>query len=256
MIDIFISAIKAILTNKVRAFLTTLGIIIGVSSVVLLMSIGTGLQAYVTDQFASLGSNALFVVPGNPFGEGGGFGNRDQAIIERTKPTLKRTYLKNVIRNTRETVRSGTATAVTAAEAKYQTVIKKVTVYATTETYETVRNTKAEKGRWFTKSEEERAARVALLGPEVAIEIFGEVDPVNKTLILSGQEYKVLGVLESKGGGFGGPNFDNYVYVPLETAQKSLNVELIDSFIFEVRSQEQIEQAKKEIEAATITYTS
>ena len=83
---IFRLALKAILVNKVRAFLTMLGVIIGVGSVVLLTSIGTGLQAYVTDQFASLGTNTLYVVPGNPFGEGGGFGNGEQAMIQTSKP--------------------------------------------------------------------------------------------------------------------------------------------------------------------------
>ncbi len=72
-------AIKAILSNKLRAFLTMLGIIIGVSSVVLLTAIGTGLSAYVSDQFNQLGANTLLVFPGNVFGDNGSFSTENQA---------------------------------------------------------------------------------------------------------------------------------------------------------------------------------
>ena len=75
----FLVALKAIIVNKGRAFLTMLGVIIGVSSVVLLNSIGTGLQAYITEEFESLGSNNVIVFPGDVFGEGGGF-DRDSQI--------------------------------------------------------------------------------------------------------------------------------------------------------------------------------
>ena len=85
ILDTTAIALESIGRNKGRAFLTMLGIIIGVGSVVLLTSIGTGLQNYVEQQFQTLGSNTLYVVPGNPFGEGGGFGNQEQAIIESTK---------------------------------------------------------------------------------------------------------------------------------------------------------------------------
>ncbi len=244
---IFTLALKSIALNKSRSFLTMLGVIIGVGSVVLLTSIGTGLQAYVTDQFASLGSNILYVVPGNPFGENGGFGG-EQSMIESTRPVLKRRFYNQVIRNNRELIKDGVVTAINIAEAKYTKTNKKVTLYAVTSSYETVYNAQAIKGRWFTKTEEEKAERVALLGPKIAEELFGQVDPINKKIQLNGQSYEVLGVLKEKGGGFGGPSFDNYVYLPLETSFKYFDTELIDSFIFEVRDKEQIKDAKLAIE--------
>lgn len=241
-------ALESIGRNKGRAFLTMLGIIIGVGSVVLLTSIGTGLQKYVEDQFESLGSNTLYVVPGDPFGGGGGFGNQEQAIIESTKPTLTLSQYREIIRQNRDTIRAGVPTGFSVADAKYGQTEKRVTLYGVENSYERVRATAAEKGRWFTDSEQQSGERVALLGSAVAEELFGKVDPVNKNIRLSTQTYKVLGVLEEKGGGFGGPSFDNYVYIPLETLFSDFDTNLIDSFIFEIRSQDQLDQATTGIE--------
>ena len=101
-----------------------LGVLIGVGSVVMLTGIGTGLQSYISDQFAALGTNTLYVVPGNPFGEGGGFSNQEQAFIETTRPVLKRAYLDRILRNHREIFNSGTATAVGVAEARFGSTTK------------------------------------------------------------------------------------------------------------------------------------
>ena len=89
---------------------------------------------------------------------------------------------------------------------------------------------------------------MVVLGPTVAEELFGKVDPINKQLKLNGQNYTVLGVLEEKGGGFGGPSFDSYIYVPLETLFQQFDATYIDSLIFEVRSQDQLVAATAAIE--------
>jgi len=225
-----------------------LGVIIGVGSVVLLTSIGTGLQAYVTDQFEALGSNTLYVIPGQPFGEGGGFGNQQQAVIESTKPLLKERYLKEIIRNHRDLLNDGLAISYTTAPAEYRSESVRATIQGVTPNYETLRSTPATLGRWYTDSEEAKGARVAVLGPNVAEELFGDVDPVGRTIKLGTQSFEVLGVTESKGGGFGGPSFDDFIYIPFTTIQEKFNVNLIDSFVLETKSPEIIDQAKKAIE--------
>jgi putative ABC transport system permease protein len=244
---IFAIAIKAILTNKVRSFLTMLGVIIGVASVVLLTSIGTGLQAFVSDQFAALGSNTLFVVPGNPFGESGGLADGEQAFIASTKPTLREEDLRKVLRDDREFISDGLVTGFGVAEAKYSNTSKKVTLYGVTANYGDVQNTKAVEGQWFTDTDNDRAKRVAVLGPEIAKQLFGEVDPINKSIRLEGQSYQILGVLEKKGGGFGGPSFDNYVYIPWRTLQDQFNIQLVDSFVLEVQEGIPIDVAKERV---------
>lgn len=248
MTAIFLTAIKSLLLNKARSFLTMLGVIIGVGSVVLLTSIGTGLQSYVTDQFESLGSNTLYVVPGNPFGENGGFGNAETATIESTKPTLKRQYLKQIMRNNRDLLTGGAMTGYTVAEAKYRTITKKITVYAVTPDYQYVRNTKATKGQWYTQADEDSSEKVVLLGFDIAEELFGSVDPVNKKIKLDGQTYQVVGVAEKIGGSFGGPSFDNYIYMPINTLFDNFNTDLIDSFVFEVKDKDSIVAAQVGIE--------
>ncbi len=247
LLDTFKIAIESILRNKGRAVLTMLGIIIGVGSVVLLTSIGTGLQAFVSEQFESLGSNTLFVVPGNPFGEDGGFGG-EQSIIESTKPTLNLRQYQTIMRNNRQYIKAGVPTGFSTSEARYGQTTKRVTLYGVHETYEIVQNSIAEKGRWFTENERKQEDRVVLLGFKVATELFGQVDPVGKQVRLNGQSYRILGVLEEKGGGFGGPSFDNYIYIPLETLFSNFDTELIDSFIFQVKEQENLKDAERGIE--------
>lgn len=240
----FYTALKAIFVNKRRAFLTMLGVIIGVGSVVLLTSIGTGLQSYVADQFASLGSNTLYVVPGNPFGSNGGFSNSQDAVAERSKPTLKIEDLERILRANRDTLVRGIAASTGSGEAKYGQVTKKVTLYGTSAGYEIVQNTKTTQGRWYDSSDDQISRRVIVLGPKIATELFGEVDPINKKVKLDGQAYTVIGVLESKGGGFGGPSFDNYVYMPLSTLRANFNIEIISTFNFQTVDQASIPAAK------------
>jgi len=244
----FSIAIRAIFLNKTRAFLTMLGVIIGVGSVVLLTSIGTGLQLYVEEQFVALGTNTLFVVPGNPFGEDGGFGNQEQAFLESTQAKLKIRYLEKILRDNRDVLKDGVATGVGIAEAKYKNETVKATLYGVTANYENVRSTKAEKGAWFTDTDDAKAKRVLMLGHGIAEELFGQVDPVGKKIKLDGKSYAVAGVLEESGGGFGGPSFDNYIYPPLNTLFSDFDTELVDSFIIETKDESLIEESKEKIE--------
>ena len=247
MNEVFKSAIKSILSNKSRAFLTMLGVIIGVGSVVLLTSIGTGLQSYVSDQFSSLGGSIVYVVPGDPFGEGGGFGG-EASFIESTKPVLKRTYFDQVLRDNRGLIKDGAISAFTTGEAKYRDTSKRITLYGVTGSFPTVNKFKAQKGKWFTDANDTKSDRVVMLGSKIAEELFGNVDPVGKKMRIEGRAYTVTGVVEEKGGGFGGPSYDTYVYLPLNTLFDDFNVDLIDSFTFEAASESQVEQAKDAIE--------
>jgi putative ABC transport system permease protein len=250
--NILAIAFKAITGNKRRSFLTMLGVIIGVGSVVLLTSIGTGLQASVNDQFSALGSNTLFVVPGNPFGSGGGFSNAQDQIVERSKPTLKITQLNEILRNNRDVISAGTATALGAAEAKYGTVTKKITIYGVTESFPAVQKSTTEKGEWFSAPDNAASKRVALLGPKIATELFGEVDPLNKKIKLDGQTYTIVGILKPQGGGLGGPTFDNYVYLPLNTLFDNFNTQVVNSFVFKSRDQSVIPEAKKGVDNLSV----
>lgn len=251
MTDIFLVALKAIFINKVRSFLTMLGVIIGVGSVVLLTSIGTGLQSYVTDQFAALGTNTIYVVPGTPFSESGGFGGQE-SIIESTKPILKKEYLRDILRNNRDIIDDGLVMAVTITKGKYGDADKKVSILGTTANFETVYSTKTEKGKWFTDIDNSKKSQVTVLGPDVAEEFFGNVDPIGKKITLGTKKYTVVGVTEGKGGSFGGPSFDTYVYLPLETMYDDLDVQYIDNLTLKARDDVDINKAIRAVETTLL----
>ncbi len=225
-----------------------LGVIIGVGSVVLLTSIGTGLQLYVKEQFAGLGTNTLYVVPGNPFGEGGGFSANEATFIESAQGKLERRQVRLILRENRSTLVDGAITGLGSGEAKYQNETKTVTFLGSTANYAEINSFELAKGQWFTENDDERSKRVVVLGSQIAEELFGQIDPVGKNIQLEGQSYRILGALEEQGGGFGGPSFDNYIYMPINTLFDDFNTELIDNMSFRARSQEVIEKAAQGIE--------
>ncbi|MBL8031988.1 MAG: ABC transporter permease, partial [Candidatus Doudnabacteria bacterium] len=249
---IFATAIKSLLLNKVRSFLTMLGVIIGVGSVVLLTSIGTGLQAYITDQFASLGATTLFVSPGNVFNADGGFGNQEAAMIDARKNLLNRQQFERIMRNNRDLIAHGTYTGLSTAEAKYRNNTERVTVYGVTADYQYAGSAETEKGAWFTKIDDNKKSKVAVLGVTIAEDLFGQSDPIGRRIKLENTTFEVVGVLEEQGGGFGGPSFDNYVYIPTETLFDMFNTELIDGFTFKAFTKEQVPLLKQQIEQTLI----
>ena len=243
---IFFVAIKALFNNKTRSFLTMLGVIIGVGSVVMLTSIGTGLQAYIVDQFASLGVNTIYVVPGNPFGDGGGFGGQE-SMIESTKPVLKESYLKKILRDNRDLITDGVVMGVATNQAKYNSTSKKVSLLGTTSNFETIYNMSAAKGHWFTENDNSKSERVLVLGDGIATELFGKIDPIGKRVKVGGQTYTVKAVLAKKGASFGGPSFDNYVYLPLNTLEDNLDVQYIDNFTLSAIDKDRVPEAIKAV---------
>lgn len=240
----FLVALKAIMVNKGRSFLTMLGVIIGVSSVVLLTSIGTGLQAYVTEQFEELGSNNVLVFPGDIFGENGGF---DQ---EAQQNALLNNKLKlsdvNEIENLREFVEFALPMNSHSDKISFRDETKTVTVIGTYYQYDQF-ITGLDKGRFFSKKEDQGGEKVAVIGWGIADTLFGRIDPIGKTVKLGTQTFKIVGVAKKQGGGFGGPSFDTYVYVPLETSFRLYDTNEIVEIMVRVRDKERIPEAIKAI---------
>lgn len=240
-------ALKAIWTNKSRSFLTALGVIIGVGSVVMLTSIGNGLQAYITDQFDQLGANTVLVFPGDPFGEGGGFAAESQVTsIASSKLDLEDV---RAIQKLREFVKIAVPFTLQSDIISYRTKNKTITVIGSTEQFPNAQsNISSEIGRFFTKTENDSKEKVVVLGHEVAGEIFGSIDPIGKKVTLGNQSYTVIGVQKKVGSGFGGPSFDTYVYIPIETLFKQYDTKIIMRIVVKTQSQEQTPQAIVAIE--------
>lgn len=253
MMEIFVNALKiavgSIFVNKTRSFLTMLGIIIGVGSVVLLTAIGTGLQSYITEQFNSFGATNIFIVPGDIFGEGGGFDQESQ-IAAFTNNKLRLRDVKS-LKKLREHINTVLPEYTNIAQVSFLDKKKRTTIYGTTYEYAKVTSTDPTKGRFFTQSEELSNAQVAVLGPEIAKNLFGLVDPIGKRIRIGSQSFRIVGVVEEKGGGFGGPRFDTYVYVPVEVAMSMYNAQAISGMTAQAKTSEEIplaiEDIKKEL---------
>ncbi len=244
-------AFKAIYVNKGRSLLTMLGVIIGVASVVLLTAIGNGLQAYISNQFESLGSNNIIVAPGAIFKKNAdgsrSFGSREDQSSSLSSNKLKMSDVTD-IRKLREYVTYVSYANSVSDTANFQTKEKDVTIIATTEEYIKIYNTTFDSGRFFDKAESQGAERVIAIGSKVAEELFGKADPVGKKVKVGTQPYTVVGVLSSKGGSFGGPSFDDYVYMPFKTASQAYDNQKIVQIFAKAKDKESVAGSIRAIE--------
>jgi putative ABC transport system permease protein len=204
-------ALTALSANKLRAALTMLGIIIGVGAVITLMSAGQAVQDYVTDQFRSIGSNLLFVAPGS-FGGGreGGEGGRalTNADVVALRDSAAAPDISLIVPEL-----SGTASVT------YRGESRQISVSGVTPEYSAIRSAYPAAGSFINEQDQLAASRVAVLGPDVVEELFPlNAFPIGETLRIDGVAFKVIGIMEARGGsGFGSE--DHVIFVPLSTAQ-------------------------------------
>lgn len=241
----FAIAIGAIFANKTRALLTMLGVIIGVGSVILLTAIGNGLQTYVEKQFASFGATNIFVLPGNIFGEGGGFSAENQISALLTNK-LRLKDMQDISR-LREHVKDVAPEYTISMKVSFKDKSKRATIYGTNAAYAQITGTETEKGRFFSEAEYNSNTRVAVLGYKTSEELFGGTDPIGKNVTIGSMQFEVVGVAKERGGSFGGPSFDTFVYVPVEILMKMNGSTTITQVTVQARSREQIEPAIAEI---------
>lgn len=200
--------IRDLFKNKGRTFLTSLGIIIGVYSVVLLLSFGEGLKVYINQQFESLGSNLIYVLPGKISGGGQGLlGGRKFTTTDFQRLRSRLSNAKVVPATTKNV----------SIETPSKT--ESISVAGSTVDFFTIRNLTLRDGRYFSRSDEASGRKVVVLGPKIAEKLFGSRNPVRQTVKIQGLRFLVVGITQSKGGGgLGGPDIDNYAFIPYRTA--------------------------------------
>jgi putative ABC transport system permease protein len=220
--------------NKGRTFLTSLGIIIGVYSVILLLSLGEGLKIYIEDQFAALGTNLVYVIPGKINPSSGGASVMGGKLY--TNSDLKK-------------LEAGIPEALVVP-----VIMKNITLYSRLDSYSTsmvgstkdiftARNLDLVSGRYFSKSEELSGRKVIVIGSKVAEDFFGISNPIKQTIKIQNLRFTVVGVLASKGGGgFGGPDFDAFVYTPYKAAYLFTSERKFASFYLRANQKEEIPQ--------------
>jgi len=242
--DLLKSSFKSILKNKSRTILTSLGIIIGVTSVILLTSIGNGLKIYVTQQFDSLGANSIFITPGKVFNDNGGFSQG--GMMMTTSFTQKDvTNLERKLKNT--IIMPVNATY---ADIKSTNAIKKqIEIDGTNEAYGKNNNVIPSdgNGRWFTDEENSKKTPVVVLGHKIAQTLFPKSSAVGKKVIIKGKNLKVVGVVDQKGASMGGPSIDDAVYAPFSVVSDLAGNDDVNTIVVKAPSKETMDSTKKQI---------
>jgi putative ABC transport system permease protein len=208
-------AIRALLRNKLRALLTTLGIVIGVAAVIAMVAIGEGAKASVEASFASMGSNVLIVLPGSTSSGGarGGFGSL---------PTLTWDDLR-ALRAEVPTVKYAAAQLRTSAQVVFEDQNWTTAVYGTSPEYFAIRNWPVSQGVGMTESDVDSGVKIVFLGQTVVDKLFGPgADPVGQTVRIKNTPFQVAGVLARKGQSPTGQDYDDGVFVPLKTFQTKI----------------------------------
>ncbi len=234
-----VEALESLLSNKMRAGLTILGIVIGVGAVIAMMAVGAGAQNTITGSISGIGSNLLFVIHGNLSQE---ITREEPLTLDDAKAFLDQFQAPSV-----EAVAPVVSGNVTVAGAGETTT---TTVYGVTADYAQVRNYQVQEGAFITDEQNLGRSSVVLLGPDVADKLFGRKEGlVGESVRIEGQPFRVTGVLESKGGSSFGSQ-DNLVIVPLSTSQARLtrrSHDNIDMILVQATSPETISQASEEI---------
>ncbi|QQS38677.1 ABC transporter permease [Candidatus Woesebacteria bacterium] len=239
--ETFTLATKAIWRNKARSSLTMLGIIIGVSAVILLISVGQGLQNYITQQFESIGSNQIFVLPGKGL-EGFGSGPPNLA---GSKLTLR--HVESISR-LGGSVKTAAADNELPSSVKYKGTSIVSTVAGTSAEWLVMSNVEIGNGRGLTDSDVEQSRNVAIVGKSVVEELFGSANPVGQNITVGDQSFKIIGELNELGTQSIGIDVDNFVIIPITTSQRVFGVEAITTIVVQAVNKDEIPIAVEQVE--------
>ncbi|WP_242225155.1 ABC transporter permease [Bacillus cereus group sp. BfR-BA-01380] len=221
-------AMRSIKGNKLRAFLTMLGIIIGVASVIVLVSIGQGSSQAVANQINSLGTNLLTV---NMMGSDTmKFTEEDVAKLQKIDEIKE----MSPVVSGRVTVKNGT-------------VSTQVSLTGTNSSYQQVRDMKVNEGRFLSDMDVEYRQKVIVLGANTAQNLFGVENPIGKDVQVNGGSFKIVGVLASKGGSMG-QSGDDVIIMPLSTAQRIVKNTNIQTLYVQVKSEEQLNTVMAQVQ--------
>ncbi|HEY4695714.1 MAG TPA: ABC transporter permease [Candidatus Hydromicrobium sp.] len=265
-------AFKSLALNKLRSFLTMLGIIIGVGSVVAVMSIGAGAEASITENIQSMGTNVITITPGREqVFTGGGevrveaapgqgrvfisrFGeDEDEEFAEEDDEEIVagELYLEDVeaLKEEANLLDEVIPFLSSMSIFSYMSWSGNVSVTATTEDYLDFAGYELEKGNFFTADDVSNSSNVAILGYNVVSDYFGKTNPIGETVKIDGKNFKVTGMLKSIGYTFG-MSPDNSIYIPITMAQNKLyGIDTVNQIVAKVESEEVMDDAIIEAKA-------
>ena len=235
-------ALRALARNKLRAFLTMLGIIIGVGAVIAMVAIGEGAKASIRAQIASLGTNVLIVLPGT-LTQGGvrtGFGGVSTLVDGDAKAMGQEVqavaFASPVLRRNDQVV---------AGNLNWGTI-----AIGVAPEYQQIRDWQIAAGRFVHDGDVESAAKVAVLGQTVANNLFGNDEPIDAVIRIRNIPFRVVGVLAPKGQSSQGTDQDDTVMIPYTTMQKRLmRITYLQSIVVSAVSAERVSEAQEQIAA-------
>lgn len=217
-------ALSSVWNNKMRSFLTMLGIIIGISSVIILVGMGQGTQKQVSDQIEKLGTNLITVNI---------MGNRTPTITDaeladlKTKPGIKE--IAPAISQGNVNIKNGDTSNTTTLE-------------ASTPNYAEIRKLSVSSGRFITQRDIDNRYNVLVIGPETAENLFNTTNVVGNTMYVNGIEFTIVGVLNSEGTSLTGSN-DDRIIVPISTGERLLKTSNAKTFYIEAESKDKVDTA-------------
>jgi putative ABC transport system permease protein len=235
-------ALRALGRNKLRAFLTMLGIIIGVAAVIAMVAIGEGAKATIRAQIASLGTNVLIILPGslNQGGVRGGFGGVNTLVDGDAKAIAQEVravaFASPVLRRNEQVV---------AANLNWATL-----AHGVAPEYQQIRDWNIAQGRFIHDGDIESAAKVAVLGQTVVNNLFGNDDPLDAVIRIRNIPFRVVGVLAPKGQSSQGTDQDDTIMIPYTTMQKRLmRITHVQSIVVSAVSAARVPEAQEQITA-------
>jgi len=239
ILDLFKMALRSLIANTMRTFLTALGMIIGVASVISMISIGEGARQQTLSTIEKFGTNIITIKPGR---------KKNRHVSSDTVKTLKFSDAEAIEINI--PLISGVAAQVyRSAQLKYGSKNTNTTVRGTGEKYLQLSNFTIERGRYFNQEEVRSVRKVAVIGSTVVKNLFGDINAIGKEIKVDGNNYLVIGSTEQKGA-LSWFDPDDQIFIPVTTAQKRLfGIHHIQSIDVQARQMEDLEVIKKDIDS-------
>lgn len=238
--DLFKLALKTIRVNKMRSFLTMLGIVIGVFSIIMLVSIGTGLQSYIKGQFDLLGSNLLFIMPGKA-GDARSFSGDVSNKLKIEDYKALNAGLKGLA--------EVSPALQDIADIKYENKTNKAaSVLGVSSNFPSIYIAAGlSRGSFFSAGQERSGAKVVVIGHTVSENLFKGANPIGKTVRIGGSRYIVVGEVKERGSAMG-TDQDNIILIPWPAARKQFNIPGTNAIFMSVKSPELVATVKLKAE--------
>ncbi len=241
--ELFRLSFDSLKKNRIRTVLSIVGIVIGISTLILVLGISHAAEGSIKDQLASFGSDTVYVETQIPNASQAASGAARGQGIQVT--TMKLADVNGALKF--PGVKNAYGVAIGQDKAVYRDNTKQTLVYGTTASYVDIDQTKIQEGSFFTQSQDNSLAKVAVIGPNVVSDLFGTEDPIGKYIRIKNVNFKVIGVTAKRGAAFFS-NYDDNIYIPLQTQQKLLlGYDYLPYFVVQVNNSNDMDLVAAEL---------